>query len=70
MKFLQAVPGVSPGSNYILLLGTLGMVGLTIGIVFFVVFHQRKVSRFNAALKKMEDEKQQILLNASIKFQE
>ena len=70
MKFLQAVPGVSPGSNYILLLGTLGMVGLTIGIVFFVVFHQRKVSRFNAAFKKMEDEKQQILLNASIKFQE
>ncbi len=70
MKFLQAVPGVSPGSNYIMLLGTLGMVGLTIGIVFFVVFHQRKVSRFNAAFKKMEDEKQQILLNASIKFQE
>ena len=70
MKFLQAVPGVSPESNYIMLLGTLGMVGLTIGIVFFVVFHQRKVSRFNAAFKKMEDEKQQILLNASIKFQE
>ena len=70
MKFLQAVPGVPPGSNYIMLLGTLGMVGLTIGIVFFVVFHQRKVSRFNTALKKMEDEKQQILLNASIKFQE
>lgn len=70
MKFLQVTTGVPPGSNYIMLLGTLGMVGLTIGIVFFVVFHQRKVSRFNAALKKMEDEKQQILLNASIKFQE
>ena len=70
MKFLQVTSGVSPGSSYIMLLGTLGMVGLTIGIEFFVVFHQRKVSRFNAALKKMEDEKQQILLNASIKFQE
>ena len=70
MKFLQVAAGVPPGSNYIMLLGTLGMVGLTIGIVFFVVFHQRKVTRFNGALKKMEDEKQQILLNASIKFQE
>ena len=70
MKFLQVPAGVPPGSNYIMLLGTLGMVGLTIGIVFFVVFHQRKVTRFNSALKKMEDEKQQILLNASIKFQE
>ncbi len=70
MKFLQVTSGVPPGSSYIMLLGTLGMVGLTISIVFFVVFHQRKVSRFNAALKKMEDEKQQILLNASIKFQE
>ena len=70
MIFLQVTTGAPPSSNYILLLGTLGMVGLTIGIVFFVVFHQRKVTRFNAALKKMEDEKQQILLNASIKFQE
>ena len=70
MKFLQVTTGAPPSSSYIMLLGTLGMVSLTIGIVFFVVFHQRKVTRFNAALKKMEDDKQQILLNASIKFQE
>lgn len=70
MIFLQVTTGAPPSSSYIMLLGTLGMVSLTIGIVFFVVFHQRKVTRFNAALKKMEDDKQQILLNASIKFQE
>jgi two-component system, NarL family, sensor kinase len=70
MIFLQATTSNSLGSNYIMLLGTLGMVSLTLGIVFFVIFHQRKVTRFNMELKKMEDEKQQALLNASIKFQE
>ena len=61
MIFLQAGPNISSGSNYIMLLGTLGMVSLTLGIVFFVIFHQRKVTRFNMELKKMEEEKQQIL---------
>lgn len=70
MIFLQATTGAPPGSNYIMLLGTLGMISLTLGIVFFVIFHQRKVTRFNAELKKLEEDKQQILLNASIKFQE
>ncbi len=70
MIFLQAATGASPGSNYIMLLGTLGMVSLTLGIVFFVIFHQRKVTRFNLELKGLEEEKQQVLLNASIKFQE
>jgi two-component system, NarL family, sensor kinase len=69
MIFLQTT-GAGSGSNYIMLLGTLGMVSLTLGIVFFVIFHQRKVTRFNMDLKKMEEEKQQALLNASIKFQE
>ncbi len=70
MFFLQSVSTKALNINYILLIGTLGMVSLTIGIVFFVIFHQRKVTRFNAELKNLEDEKQQILLNASIKFQE
>ena len=68
MIFLQATTGT--GANYIMLLGTLGMVSLTLGIVFFVIFHQRKVTRFNMDLKKLEEDKQQALLNASIKFQE
>ena len=70
MIFLQTNAGSSLGSNYIMLLGTLGMVSLTLGIVFFVIFHQRKVTRFNMDLKKLEEEKQQALLDASIKFQE
>src|SRR4051812_47808027 len=51
-------------------LGTLGMLTLAIAIVGFVIFHQRKVIRYNSELKRMESEKQQILLNASIRFQE
>lgn len=70
MIFLQAAANTSSRFNYIMLFGTLAMLCLTLGIVFFVIFHQRKVIRFNDQLKKLEDEKQQILLNASIKFQE
>ena len=70
MIFLQVAANTSSSFNYIMLFGTLAMLCLTLGIVFFVIFHQRKVIRFNDQLKKMEDDKQQILLNASIKFQE
>src|SRR5438105_5521882 len=53
-----------------LFLGTLGMFVMAIGIVVFVIFHQRKVIRYQFQMKKMEDEKQQLLLQASIRFQE
>jgi signal transduction histidine kinase len=68
MYFLQTS---SPaGVSATLFLGTLGMILLAIAIVVFVVIHQRKVIRFNTQLKQLEEEKQQILLNASIRFQE
>ncbi|MBC7887975.1 MAG: two-component sensor histidine kinase [Ferruginibacter sp.] len=70
MIFLQVPTSTSTSFTLILLFGTLAMVSLTLGIVFFVILHQRKVIRFNNQLKKLEDEKQQILLNASIKYQE
>jgi two-component system NarL family sensor kinase len=70
MILLQVNTTAPSGFSYIMLFGTLAMISLTLGIVFFVIFHQRKVIRFNEQLNKMEDEKQQILLNASIKFQE
>jgi two-component system, NarL family, sensor kinase len=68
MIFLQ----VSPSSSNItvLLIGTLGMLALAIGLIVFIIFHQRKVIRYQVALQKMEDEQQKILLNASIKLQE
>ena len=70
MYFLQ-VPPTGTGINYsILFFGTLGMFIMAIGIVVFVIFHQRKVIRYQMQMKKLEDEKQQMLLQASIRFQE
>jgi two-component system, NarL family, sensor kinase len=54
----------------VLFLGTLGMLVLTISLVIFIIFHQRKVIRFQNKLQQMEQEQQKILLNASIKLQE
>jgi len=58
------------GISRLMFLGTLGMLTLAIGIIVFVIFHQRKVIRYQLQMKKLEEEKQQILLNASIRFQE
>ncbi len=69
MFFLQT-NNTSFGINTVMFLGTIGMLVLAIAIVVFVIFHQRKVIRFNSQLKQLEEEKQQILLNASIRFQE
>ena len=69
MYFLQA-NGSGTGIASALFIGTLGMLLLAITIVIFVIFHQRKVLRYNNLLKKLEEEKQKILLNASIRFQE
>lgn len=69
MFFLQ-VKSNTTGIDTAMFLGTLGMLTLAIAIVGFVIFHQRKVIRYNNQLKKLEEEKQQILLNASIRFQE
>jgi len=68
MHFLQVNNGASGITA--MFLGTLVMLALAICIVLFVIFHQRKIIRYNNQLKKLEEEKQQILLNASIRFQE
>src|SRR5690349_2712924 len=62
----------SPGTpvSLVLFFGTIGMLALAIGLIVFIVFHQRKVIRYQQTLQKMEDEQQKILLNASIKLQE
>jgi two-component system, NarL family, sensor kinase len=54
----------------VLLVGTLGMLVLTIGLVFFIIFHQRKVLRFQQKLQQMEIDQQKMMLSASIKLQE
>src|SRR5881392_1093695 len=67
MFFLQANQS---GVSFVLFIGTIGMLVLTIGLVLFIIFHQRRVSKYQQRLQQMEFEQQKILLNASIKLQE
>jgi len=69
MILLQSIPG-DPGMSKVLFFGTIGMLILAIGLVVFIVFHQRKVIKYQMQLQKLEDEQQKILLNASIRWQE
>jgi len=69
MPLLQAIASSSNIST-VLFFGTLGMLVLAIGLVVFIVFHQRKVIKYQQQLQRLEDEQQQILLNASIRWQE
>jgi two-component system NarL family sensor kinase len=68
MFFLQA--NSPSGVSFVLFIGTIGMLVLTIGLILFIIFHQRRVSRYQQTLQKMEQEQQKILLTASIKLQE
>ena len=54
----------------VLILGTLGMLIMAITVISVLVFHQRKVIRFNKQIQKMEEDRQQMLLKASIRSQE
>jgi signal transduction histidine kinase len=69
MYLLQAT-NHSTSISLVLFLGTLGMLVLTIGLILFIIFHQRKVIRYQLRLQQMEKEQQKILLNASIRLQE
>ncbi len=62
----------NPGSSVptVLFFGTIGMLSLTIGLIVFIIFHQRKVIRYQLRLQKMEHDQQKMLLNASIRLQE
>lgn len=68
MFFLQTPPAL--GISSVLVLGTLGMFIMAITLVSVVVFNQRRVIRFNKQIQKMEEERQQMLLRASIRSQE
>ncbi len=69
MFLLQATHN-QVSTSTVLFIGTIGMMVLTVGLVLFIIFHQRKVARYQRTLQKMEEEQQKILLNASIKLQE
>ncbi|HVK49218.1 MAG TPA: ATP-binding protein [Pseudobacter sp.] len=69
MLFLQISSTDSPVS-LVLFFGTVGMLALTIGLIVFIIFHQRKVIRYQMQLQRLEQEQQKMLLNASIRLQE
>src|SRR6478735_6237899 len=68
MFFLQA--SNTSDVSKLMFVGSIGMITLAIGIIVFVIMHQRKVIRYHIQMKKLEAEKQQVFLNASIRFQE
>jgi two-component system, NarL family, sensor kinase len=70
MIFLQALAGAAPNVNSIMILGTLGMMTLSVGMVLLIMHHQKRVMRFNQKLKQIEADRQREMLNASIRFQE
>lgn len=58
------------GIPYVIFFGTIGMLVLAGGLIVFIIFHQRKVIRYQSTLQRMEQEQQRMLLNASIRLQE
>ncbi len=67
MFFLQAT---KTSVSTVLFLGTVGMIILVVGLIVFLIMHQRRVLRFHKKIQQMEADQQKILLNASIKLQE
>jgi two-component system NarL family sensor kinase len=72
MIWLQANNSQLSGSTVpqMIFIGTAGMLILAIALVVFIVFHQRKVIKYQMQLQRLEEEQQKILLNASIRWQE
>src|SRR5215213_8993116 len=69
MLFLQ-VNNQPQSISLVLFFGTIGMLALAIGLIVFIIFHQRKVIRYQLQLQKLEHDQQKMLLNASIRLQE
>jgi signal transduction histidine kinase len=69
MLLLQAMSSDDRIST-VLFFGTIGMLALTIGLIVFITFHQRKVIRYQQQLQRLEQDQQKTLLNASIRLQE
>ena len=58
------------GITSVMFFGTIGMLSLAVGLIVFIIFHQRKVIRYQGTLQRMEQDQQRMLLNASIRLQE
>lgn len=54
----------------IIILGIGGMLLFALGVVFFVVAHQRRVIRYQMNLQKLKEDQQKLLLSAAITSEE
>jgi len=68
MFFLQAAN--TSNVTYVVYFGTFGMLLLAVGLIIFVVFHQRKVIYFQLKMRNMQADHQRLLLQASLDSQE
>lgn len=68
MMFLDIFSGEKGVAQ--LIIGTAAMLSLGIGMIVFIIFHQRRVIRYQIQFRKLEEEQQNMLLTASIKLQE
>jgi signal transduction histidine kinase len=68
MFFLQVT--THSDVSLVLFLGTLGMLVLVIGLILFIIFHQRSVIRYQQNCRTLRIEQQKMMLTASIKLQE
>lgn len=53
-----------------LIVGTIGMLFMGLMLVMVLVFQQKRIIAFNRIVQNFEKEKQQLLLQSSVKFQE
>lgn len=54
----------------IVLIGTAGMLLFALGVIVFVLIHQRRVIRYQVNLQKLREEQQKLLLHAAITSEE
>lgn len=50
--------------------GTIAMILLAVALILFIIFHQRRVMRFQQHIQQLEVKHQKMLLKAAIKLQE
>lgn len=67
MNFLQVTPGIG---LTMLIVGTVGMLFMGVMLVLVLILHQKRIIYFNHLTQELEKEKQQFMLQASVKFQE
>ncbi|MFN0082018.1 MAG: sensor histidine kinase, partial [Ferruginibacter sp.] len=57
-------------TTYVVYFGTFGMLLLAVGLIVFIVFHQRKVIYYQLRMRTMQADHQRLLLQASLSSQE